>query len=147
MQDTQDSKETQATNHAKETHSNVEKSRSGKSFIGIMKTHLGDTVAYSLLAVGLVVCFFDNFTGGLLVGLVTGLYFSKKIVSSLQNFQEILLREGIFRGFVIVIALCAFAISAPGLILGVILGAAIRPLLKGALTDDLGAEKGSKKKK
>lgn len=144
MQDTQVQKETQATNDMKENPSPRGKSN---AFLRFVKTHIGDTIAYSLLSMGLVVCFFDVFLGGLFVGLITGLYFARKIVSSFSHFQELLLREGIFRGFVIVVALGALVISAPGLVLGIILGAAIRPLLKGALSDDLHVEEGQKKKK
>ena len=147
MQDTQVPKETQQTNHTKENRSSVEKSRSWTSFWIFMKSHTGDAVAYSLLAAGLVICFFETFVGGMLVGLITGLYFSHTFISAFHHFQELLLKEGIFRGFIIVISLAAGIISAPGLILGALLGAVIRPLLKGALTDNLVEETEQKKKK
>jgi len=147
MQDTQVPKETQQANHTKEDRSSIEKSQSWASFWRFMKTHTGDAVAYSLLAAGLVICFFETFVGGMLVGFITGLYFSHTFISAFQHFQELLLKEGIFRGFIIVISLAAGVISAPGLILGAILGAVMRPLLKGALTDTTGEEKEEKKKK
>lgn len=112
-----------------------------------VRKHGGDLLAYTFLSIGLIICFFSNFIGGLFVGCITGLYFSERIISLFHEFQEFILAEGIFRGFVIVVAALSLAILAPGLLVGLIVGSMIRPLFKGHLTGEQSkkGKKGDKK--
>ncbi len=96
--------------------------------IEFFQANLGDTIAYIVLAIGLILCFFHPMIGGLLVGFIMGLYFSKKVSTYAAEFREFLISEGIFRGFIIIASLVAFAISAPGISIGIFLGALTRPL-------------------
>lgn len=89
-----------------------------------------NTIAYIVLSLSLLYACFDAFSGGLVAGFIMGLYFSAHTVRLFQKFQDFLIEEGIFKSFVLIAAIAAFIISAPGLALGLFLGAGIRTLFK-----------------
>ena len=95
--------------------------------VDVFKTNMGDTIAYLALAASLLYCFFEPFIGGIIVGFIMGLYFSKHAFILSSQFREFLITEGIFRGFIIIAALAALVITAPGLCLGMMLGTFTRP--------------------
>ena len=95
--------------------------------VDVFKTNMGDTIAYLLLAASLLYCFFEPFIGGIIVGFIIGLYFSKHVFTLAAQFREFLITEGIFRGFIIIAALAALIITAPGLCLGAVVGTFTRP--------------------
>ncbi len=102
--------------------------------IDVVKNNMGDTIAYAILIGGLLLSFFHPFFGGMPVGFVMGLYFSKKVFLMTAEFREYISHEGIFRGFIIVASIAALAISAPGLCLGLFIGAMARPLFGKSLS-------------
>ncbi|MGR3952138.1 MAG: hypothetical protein QRY74_04505 [Chlamydia sp.] len=106
----------------------------------IFRANRGDTIAYAVMSLGLFLCFFGSF-GGLLVGFVMGLYFSKTIIGYPVIFQEFLVAEGIFRGFIVIGSILALCISAPGLAIGVVLGALARPLFGNSIHDVISSAK------
>lgn len=97
------------------------------STLDMAKNNIGDTIAYVILIVGLMFSFFHSFYGGLPVGFIMGLYFSKKVTELSNQFRDFISHEGIFRGFIVVASLAALVISAPGLCLGVFAGSLARP--------------------
>lgn len=115
-----------------ENKPNVKESPSGTpSMVGglvdLFKSNMGDTIAYIIVALSLLYSFFDPFVGGIPVGFILGLYFSKKVFQLASQFREFLVTEGIFRGFIIIAAVAAIVITAPGLSLGFVLGTFTRP--------------------
>jgi hypothetical protein len=104
--------------------------------VNVFKTNMGDTIAYLLLAASLLYCFFEPFIGGVVVGFIMGLYFSKYIFSLAVQFREFLITEGIFRGFIIIAALAALIITAPGLCLGLVVGTFTRPFFGQHMTPE-----------
>lgn len=96
--------------------------------VEMAKNNIGDTIAYIVLIGGLVLSFFHPFVGGMPVGFVMGLYFSKKVFEMTNEFKVFISHEGIFHGFIVVASVAALAISAPGLCLGLFIGAIARPL-------------------
>jgi hypothetical protein len=96
--------------------------------VDVFKTNIGDTVAYVLLTISLILCFFFPFFGGIPVGFIMGIYFSPHAFRLFAQFKDFLITDGIFRGFIIVASVVALAISAPGLVLGLIFGTFSRPL-------------------
>ena len=87
-----------------------------------------DALAYLVLFFGLVYSIFERFTGGLVVGCILGIYFSAELKEKFTSFKEYLANEGMFRGFVIVAAFIALLIASPGLCIGAVFGAFLRPL-------------------
>ncbi len=99
-------------------------------FIASCKSNMGDTIAYIILAISLFYTFFEPFIGGLIVGFISGIYFSSHILLRGQQFREFLITDGIFKSFVFIATLAAFLISAPGMALGLLLGTFGRHLFK-----------------
>lgn len=99
------------------------------SFLDFFQQNYIETVAYLLLFCGLILSIFYEFLGGLLVGLVLGIYFAQEVRDRAGAFKSFIDSEGIFRGFIIVAAVLALLIMAPGLLIGSIIGAWVRPFL------------------
>lgn len=98
-----------------------------RDMLSLFKDNIGDTVAYLLLAISLLYCFFNSFVGGIPVGFIMGIYFSTHVFRLATQFREFLVTDGIFRGFIIIAAIAALIITAPGLSLGLFLGTFTRP--------------------
>ncbi len=102
--------------------------------IDVFRANIGDTIAYVIITLGLITSFFEPFIGGIPVGSVMGLYFSKKAFQYAAEFKEFLVQEGIFRGFIIIASVAALVISAPGLCLGILIGSFARPLVGNSIS-------------
>lgn len=109
-------------------------SKVDKSLFTFVKENLWETVSYILLFCGLILSIFSEFFGGLLVGLILGLYFAQEVIDRASAFKEFIGREGIFRGFIIIAAIIALLIEAPGLLIGTVIGTWIRPLIGNAIS-------------
>lgn len=107
--------------------------------IDVFRANIGDTIAYIIMALGLILCFFEPFIGGIPVGTIMGLYFSQKGFELASQFKDFIVNEGIFRGFIIVSSLTALVISAPGLSLGIVIGVFARPLLGNSISTPHGS--------
>jgi len=111
------------------------KSVSKDSLIDYFKNHSRETVSYILLITGILLLFVDRFYGGVLVGIVGGIYFADAIikyikewkasVTSKSNYQEVA-RHIIMVGLAI-----AFFISAPAIFLGAAVAIGIKQLFLG----------------
>lgn len=88
-----------------------------------------DTVSYILLIVGIVLLFFHGFIGGIIIGLIAGLYFSSEVLALLQNLNSFIDEQGIVKSLVAGGLLLALFISAPAIFIGLALAVAIRSLL------------------
>ena len=98
------------------------------SFFDQMRSHISDTIAYLVLAFGLLYCFFDPFFSGILVGSILGVYFSEEIIQNARKFKDSIIENGIFKSFTLLAALCAFLITAPGICIGLCIGTLIKYL-------------------
>lgn len=105
-----------------------------QSFMEFFQQNYIETIAYLLLFTGLILSIFYEFIGGLLVGLVLGIYFCQEVRDRASAFRGFIDKEGIFRGFIVVAALLSILIMAPGLLIGSIIGAWVRPFLGDAIS-------------
>ena len=101
----------------------------GEGFFQFIMNNKWDAFAYLILFIGLLLSIFERFTGGLIVGFILGIYFSREMREELAKFKEFLAHEGVFRGFVLVSAGIALFIASPGLCIGTGVGAVLRPYL------------------
>lgn len=92
------------------------------------KTNTKDAIAYIILIFGIVLLFFERFSGELLIGVIFGLYYSAEIQSLFRNFNEFIEEQGIVRGIVLGVTAIALFISAPGIFIGAILAVIIKYL-------------------
>lgn len=101
-----------------------------EGLVDFVKSNTKDSIAYLLLIVGLVFLFFEPFFGGILIGLVTGLYFSKEIIFLFQNGNNFVEEQGMVRAIVLGITALALFIQAPGIFIGGALSIALKHLFK-----------------
>lgn len=85
-----------------------------------------DVVAYVLLALGIILLFFQPIYGGLLIGLVAGVYFSSEVLTIIRNIEGFIDREGVARSLVLAGLLLGFLISAPAIFVGAAIVIAIK---------------------
>lgn len=88
-----------------------------------------DMLAYVLMIIGLILLFFHQFYGGLLVGIVAGVYFSKEILGWIENYPRFLDDQGLVRTVVLGGLLIALFICAPAIFIGMGLVVLIRYFL------------------
>ncbi len=98
-----------------------------ESFFDFLVRNKWETLAYIVLIFGILLFIFERFAGGLLVGAILGLYYSHRIRAAVIHFKEDLTREGIFHGFILVATFITLFIAAPGLFIGSMIGAFVRP--------------------
>ncbi len=86
--------------------------------ITYIKTHVRETIAYAILALGIILMFVDSLYGGTLVGIIAGIYFGDHVVRYLTNWK--ICREDKETSHNIISAAVAltFLIAAPGVFLG-----------------------------
>ncbi len=90
------------------------------------KLHYKEILAYGLLILGIFLFFFESLYGGVLVGMIAGIYFGDPIVAYLIKCKKSLRPEDIVRHLILGGVALTFFIAAPS----VFLGAAVAIILK-----------------
>lgn len=94
-----------------------------EDFYHYAKANRADTIAYIAMILGLFLLFFTPFIGGIFVGIVFGLYFSKEMLVVYRHPEKFIDRLGMVRSLILGGLLLAFFIAAPAIYLaaGVVL--------------------------
>lgn len=92
------------------------------------KTNTKDAIAYVIMILGIILLFFERFSGELLIGVIFGLYYSVEIQGLFRNFNEFIEEQGIVRGIILGVTVIALFISSPGIFIGAILAVIIKYL-------------------
>ena len=94
------------------------------------KKNKEQTIAYILLALGLLfLLFFNNLLGGLLIGMVAGYYFSCEIIHYIRNIGQIIGGQDKLRYVILTALLLGLFIAAPGIFIGAFIVAAFKNVL------------------
>lgn len=96
--------------------------------ISFVKTHSRESIAYVLLVLGIVLLLFDNIYGGILVGIVTGIYFGDNLVNYIVNWKLSLDSKDMTQNIVLAGASVAFLITSPAIFLGIAISIAVKQL-------------------
>lgn len=88
-----------------------------------------DSIAYVILIIGIILLFFHAFYGGLLIGIISGFYFSSELIAFIKSANQLIDEQGIVRSLIAGGVLLAFLISAPAIFIGMIIAIAIRQIL------------------
>lgn len=123
-----DSKESRKTEKIEEKIETKDTHKLPDGFLNYAKTNTKDVLAYVILILGVVLLFFERFSGELLIGVIFGLYYAGEIQALFRNFNEFIEEQGIVRGIVLGVVTIALFISAPGIFIGTILAVIIRYL-------------------
>lgn len=105
-----------------------EKNENKMHLFSYAKTNTRDALAYIILIMGVILLFFERFSGELLIGVIFGLYYSLEIQSLFRNFNEFIEEQGVVRGIVLGVVTIALFISAPGIFIGAVLAVIIKYL-------------------
>lgn len=112
-----------------------ESKRSADDLLSYFKNHSRETIAYVLLIVGILLLFVEPVYGGLLVGIVAGIYFGDELINYIKNWKtnissqesyKQVARNLIFAGLAV-----AFFISAPAIFMGAAISIGIKQLFLG----------------
>ena len=96
------------------------------------KTNRADTMAYVAMILGILILFFEPFYGGTLIGTVTGLYFSREILTIVRDIEGFIERLGMVRSLIFGGLLIALFVAAPA----IFISAAVTILLKQLILPD-----------
>lgn len=89
-------------------------------------------VTYALLIIGLILLlFFSNLLGGLIIGMIAGYYFASEIIYYIRNMGQIVSGQDQLRYVVLTAVLIGLFIAAPGIFLGAAIVAAFKQVLAG----------------
>jgi hypothetical protein len=96
------------------------------------KSHSRETVSYILLILGILLLFFEPIYGGLLVGMVAGIYFGEDIVLYIKNWKTSIDSQTkyseVSKNLILAGIALAFLISAPAIFLGAAISIGIKEL-------------------
>lgn len=109
---------------------NLKKNKNIDTLISYAQKNTKDTVAYILLAIGILWMFAHPFNGGILVGLVVGFYFSKELIQFTKDYHVYLEEQGYGKAIVLGGGTLALFLMAPGIFIGIAIMAGLKYLLK-----------------
>lgn len=113
-----------------ETIENLKKSENIDNLIQYAQNNVQDTIAYALMAIGIIWTFFHGFYGGILIGLVAGFYFSKEIVKLIKNYNDFIEEQGTARSLIAGGTALALFIAAPGIFIGAAIMIGLKVMLR-----------------
>lgn len=113
-----------------ETLESLKRNANLDAFLAYARNNIQETVAYALLILGVILSMFQGFIGDLLVGCVTGFYFSKKLFSFVKSYEQFFGEYGLVRCVVCLALLFVLFISAPGVFIGAVAMTAGKVLLR-----------------
>lgn len=93
------------------------------------KTNTADTIAYVLMILGVVLVFPLPMYGGILVGIVAGLYFADDVVRWATSLNSIIEEQGMVRSVMLLGVVIAFFVSIPWIFIGGALAVGIKQIL------------------
>lgn len=93
------------------------------------QTNPRDMIAYVLMVFGIILLFFQHLYGGLIIGIVFGIYFSKEIGYLIRHYEDFIEEQGLVRSLILAGVLLAFFIAAPGIYIGAAIVVALRHVL------------------
>lgn len=113
-----------------ETLENLKQNENIESLMNYAKNNVQDTVAYILMIFGILWMFFQWFYGGLLIGLVTGFYFSKELIHLIKFFNDFVEEQGVSRSLILGGLAVALFFSNPGIFIGIGIMVGLKVMLK-----------------
>lgn len=102
-----------------------------ENLLGYFKTHMRETISYFILVIGIILMFFDAIYGGIIVGLVGGIYFGDEVVNYLKTWNLWADSKTVTRNLISAGVGLAFFISSPAIFLGAAISIGIKQLFVG----------------
>jgi hypothetical protein len=108
-----------------------QKRNNPNDLLNYFKVHMRETITYILLVLGIVFLFFDPLYGGLLVGLIAGIYFGDEMINYIKSWSSATDSKKVARNLIVAGVALAFFISAPAIFLGAAIAIAVKQLFVG----------------
>lgn len=109
-----------------ETFNSLKKNENIDAMYQYAQENTRDTIAYIVLIIGILLIFFKPFWGGLLVGIVVGIYFYNEILAIVQDLNGFIEAQGMVRSLILGGIAIAFFISAPMIFIGAALAVGVK---------------------
>jgi hypothetical protein len=95
-------------------------SSSFDAFMDYIRDNTKDSIAYVAMVVGILLMLFDAYSpyGGLIVGIVFSLYFSKELIFFINNIKDFIEEYGVVKSLMLAGALLALFIKVPFFFIG-----------------------------
>jgi hypothetical protein len=98
------------------------------------KNHSREVIAYALLIIGILLLFFQPVIGGIIIGIVAGIYFADEIVAYIVDWRIGMDAHVVTKHLICAGVALAFFISAPAIFLGAAIAIGIKQLFVGQNT-------------
>lgn len=112
-----------------ETFDKIKKNEKVEEIYNYASNNTRDTIAYIILALAIILMFSVPFWGGLLIGLVGGIYFSDELVAWVKNINQFIESQGYSRSVVIGGVTVGFFLAAPAIFIGAALAIGIKRMV------------------
>lgn len=113
----------------KESLDSFTKNEKVEGLYNYAKHNTRDTIAYILLLAGLLLMFYEPWYGGILVGLIFGLYYSKELMDAIKHIETYVNEQGFVKSLIFGGLLLGFLIAAPYIFIGIAFALGLRYLL------------------
>src|ERR1700733_6065824 len=117
------------THKLKDSLEKFKKNEKVEEIYNYATNNIRDTIAYVLMATGLILMFFEPpWYGSTLVGVIFGLYFGPDIYSFIKNNQKFMDSQGTVRTLILGGLILGFFIAAPFIFIGAAVAVVLRQL-------------------
>jgi hypothetical protein len=113
----------------KESLNSFTKNEKVEGMYNYAKHNTRDTIAYILLLAGLLLMFYQPWYGGILVGLIFGLYYSKELMEAITHVEQYVNEQGFVKSLILGGLLLGLLIAAPYIFIGTAFALGLRYLL------------------
>jgi len=106
--------------------------RKAKNVYAYAVSHKEEVMTYFLLTLGLLLLlFFHNLLGGLIIGMVAGYFFASEIVYYIGNLGQVIRGREPLSYVILTALLLGLFIAAPGIFIGALIVAAFKQVIGG----------------
>lgn len=100
-----------------------------EGFYQFTKTNIGATLAYVVLFLGVLLSIFSPFIGGLLVGIIGGIYFGDFILNWILNAKDQIETKELILNLILGGVILGIFVQAPGIVIGAVAVVAVKYLM------------------
>ncbi|MCB1111231.1 MAG: hypothetical protein H7A37_06745 [Chlamydiales bacterium] len=112
-----------------ETLDTLKKNEKIEDLYSYASSNTADTIAFVAMVLGILIVWFNPFYGGLIIGVVTGLYFTEELAKPFYSLEGFIEEQGMIRSLVLGGLLLSFFFFLPGVFIGAFIAVVIKQLL------------------
>jgi hypothetical protein len=101
-----------------ESYDRFKKNEKVESFFSFTRSNVGATISYVVLFIGILWTIFWPFSGGIIVGVVAGIYFGDVILAWMLAAREHVENEALIHNLILGGVILGLFVAAPGIVIG-----------------------------